>query len=267
MSRRNTKLVTGAKAMTLIDSHCHLDDDRYDAIRDQVVAAAGVAGVLRIVIPATTANRWDKLKQVSAAFPGLYPAYGLHPMFIEQHQLAHLRELDEWLDREKPVALGECGIDFFVSRNDEKWQLQLFTEQLQLAANHHLPVIVHVRKAMDEVISLLRRHNHHGGVIHSFSGSQQQAEQLYQLGFRLGIAATVGFERAKKLRAVVAAMPLEALLIESDGPDQPGSAHRGELNQPAFIIEHLQTMAELRDCDVAELAGALNRNCEQLFGF
>jgi len=251
--------------MELIDSHCHLDDDRFDACREQLLDQAALAGVTRMVVPATTANRWEKVKQVCAECEGLYPAYGLHPMFVEQHQVSHLRELDEWLAREQPVAVGECGIDFFHSRVDEKWQRQLFLEQLQLANSHRLPLIVHVRKAMDEVISLLRKHARHGGVVHSFAGSQQQALQLHDLGFKLGIAATVGFERARKLRAVVAAMPDDALLLESDAPDQPGAAHRGQLNQPAYIVEHLQTMAELRQCTPAELAVTLNQNASQLF--
>lgn len=252
-------------AMTLIDSHCHLDDDRFDATRDAVLARASAAGVARIVIPATTANRWDKIRQLCAQVDGLYPAYGLHPMFVEQHQLVHLRDLDAWLEREKPVAVGECGLDFFRSRRDEKWQKQLFSEQLELARKHRLPVIVHARKALDDVIALLRRHAGHGGVVHSFAGSEQQARQLHDLGFRLGIAATVGFERAQKLRRVVAAMPEEALLLESDAPDQPGAAHRGELNEPAYIVEHLQVMAALRNCDPAALAETLSNNAERLF--
>lgn len=254
--------------MRLIDSHCHLDDDRLDALRTEIIAEAAARGVTRMILPATTANRWEKIKQLCAAEKGLYAAYGLHPMFIEQHQVNHLRELDEWLGRETAVAVGECGLDFFTGRRDEKWQKQLFAEQLLLAHNHHLPVIVHARKAMDEVISLLRRQGgqgRQGGVIHSFAGSQQQARQLYDLGFKLGIAATVGFERARKLRAVVACMPLDALLLESDAPDQPGSAHRGQLNRPAYVVEHLQTIAELRQMDVSELAAALTRNTEALF--
>jgi TatD DNase family protein len=251
--------------MRLIDSHCHLDDDRLDDRRDEVVAEAVAVGVTRMIVPATTANRWEKLKSVCERHDGLHAAYGLHPMFIEQHQAIHLRELDEWLERETAVAVGECGLDFFDTRVDEKWQKQLFQEQLQLADNHRLPVIVHARKAMDEVISLLRRQGRQGGVIHSFAGSEQQARQLYDLGFKLGISATLGFERARKLRGVVAAMPLDALLLESDAPDQPGASHRGQLNQPAYIVEHLQTMAELRQMEVADLAAALTRNTESLF--
>ena len=164
-------MIRTGQIMQLIDSHCHLDDDRLDDLRDDVMAEAAALGVARMIVPATTANRWEKVKQLCDRDAGLYPAYGLHPMFVEQHQAAHLRELDEWLERERPVAVGECGLDFFTSRVDEKWQKQLFQEQLQLADNHRLPVIVHVRKAMDEVISLLRRQARHGGVVHSFSGS------------------------------------------------------------------------------------------------
>jgi TatD DNase family protein len=253
--------------MELIDSHCHLDDDRFDLDRDAVVASANSLNIAKIVIPATTANRWAKVKQVARQYEGVYPAYGLHPMFVEQHQANHVRELDEWLDREKPVAVGECGLDFFNSRTDEKWQKQLFNEQLLLAVNHQLPVIVHARKAMDEVTSLLRKNTPVGGVIHSFAGSLQQAQQIIDLGFKLGIAATVGFERAKKLRAVVASVPDYALLLESDAPDQPGAAHRGERNEPAYIVEHLKTIATLRNIADTELVEVLQRNSYQVFRF
>lgn len=253
--------------MQLIDSHCHLDDDRFDNDRDDVVARANSLNIKKIVIPATTANRWAKVKQVVTTYEGVYAAYGLHPMFIEQHAAIHIRELDEWLDRENAVAVGECGIDFYQSRVDEKWQKQLFKEQLQLAVNHQLPIIVHVRKAMDEVISLLRKNTPEGGVIHSFSGSLQQAQQLIDLGFKLGIAATVGFERAKKLRSVVAQVPDYGLLLESDAPDQPGAAHRGERNEPCYIVEHLNTIAELRDISISELCELLERNSHQVFKF
>jgi len=253
--------------MELIDSHCHLDDDRFDLDRDAVVASANSLNITKIIIPATTANRWAKVKQVAREYEGVYPSYGLHPMFVEQHQANHIRELDEWLDREKPVAVGECGLDFYNSRTDERWQKQLFNEQLQLAVNHQLPVIVHARKAMDEVISLLRKNTPVGGVIHSFAGSLQQAQQIIDLGFKLGIAATVGFERAKKLRSVIASVPDYGLLLESDAPDQPGAAHRGERNEPAYIVEHLKTIATLRNIADAELIEVLQRNSYQVFRF
>lgn len=252
--------------MDLIDSHCHLDDDRFDQRRDEVLAAAADAGVRRLLVPATTAARWDKLKRVCEEREGLYPAYGLHPWFTAEHRREHLDALDAWLAREKPVAVGECGLDFYAGRDAAKWQTELFAAQLDIAANHRLPVVIHARKALDEVLAQLRRRASHGGVLHSFAGSEQQARQLHELGFRLGIAATVGFERARKLRAVVAAMPDDALLLESDAPDQPGPGHRGEDNEPAYIVEHLRVMAELRGTDPETLAKILNRNAETLFG-
>ena len=115
--------------MELIDSHCHLDDDRFDAGRDAVIARAAEAGVTRMIVPATTAARWGKLKSICAGSEGLHPAYGLHPWFVEQHRAEHLEELDNWLERERPVALGECGLDFYDSRADEEWQKHLFAEQ------------------------------------------------------------------------------------------------------------------------------------------
>jgi len=253
--------------MRLIDSHCHLDNDRFDPDRDQIVARAKACNIDRIVIPATTAQRWQKVKQVSGRYEGVYPTYGLHPMFMASHQAQHISVLDAWLDREKPIAVGECGLDFFIGREDEARQIKIFSDQLQLAKNYQLPVIIHVRKAMDQTISLLRKFAPLTGVIHSFAGSQQQAEQLIGLGFKLGIGATVGFERAKKLRSIVATVPETGLLIESDAPDQPGANHRGERNEPAFIIEQLATIALLRDVSENELAQTLLRNTNNLFGF
>jgi TatD DNase family protein len=251
----------------MIDSHCHLDHDRFDLDRDKIVARAKARNINRIVIPATTASRWHKVKQVSESYAGVFPAYGLHPMFMSQHQLHQLTELDTWLDREKPVAVGECGLDFFNSRIDEKQQLELFSAQLQLAKNYQLPVIVHVRRAMDQTISLLRKHAPLTGVIHSFAGSLQQAQQLIYLGFKLGIGTTIGFERAKKLQSVIASVPDHGLLIESDAPDQPGANHRGERNEPAFIGEQLTTIAMLRGVSENQMAQILLRNTNNLFGF
>jgi TatD DNase family protein len=252
--------------LKLIDSHCHLDDDRYDSCRDAVVTRARDNGIAQIILPATTADRWPKVKKVAAEYGGVYPAYGLHPMFMSQHKRQHLVELETWIDREKPIAIGECGLDFFNSRDDELWQFEIFEAQVKLAERHQLPLIVHVRRAMDRVIALLRKAKLEcGGVIHSFAGSLQQAEQLSDLGFKLGIAATVDFERAKKLRNVVAEIDAAALLLESDGPDQPGVNHRGDLNEPAFIVEHFQTMAQLRGISEQRLSEILDSNTKALF--
>lgn len=253
-------------SLSLIDSHCHLDDDRFDDDRDAVIRRAASAGVDTIVIPATTAQRWPKVRRVAALDPRFYPAYGLHPWFMPEHRAEDIALLDEWLAQNPATALGECGLDFYASDADRPAQLQLFRDQLALAASHRLPVIIHARKALDDVLRELRACRlEQGGVVHSFSGSLQQAQQLVDLGFKLGIAATVSYERARRLREVVAHIDLEALLLESDAPDQPGAAHRGQRNEPAFIQDHLRDMACLRQMVDAELAQHLNRNCRELF--
>ncbi len=230
------------------------------------MARAHAAGVKAFIMPSTTRERWPGLRAITRDYAMVHPAYGLHPMFMQTHHPDHLQALDPWLDENPAVAVGECGLDFFHSNDDEQDQLELFRGQLNIALNHRLPVIVHARKAMDLVLREIRQSGVRSGVVHSFSGSLQQAEQLFGLGFRLGIAATVSHDRARKLRQVVSDIDVEALLIESDAPDQPGAAHRGQRNEPAFIVDHLADMAELRDIDPDSLSKQLNANAQSLFG-
>ena len=249
----------------LIDSHCHLDDDRFDDDRHDMMERARAVGIRQFVIPATTLQRWHKVRAVADEFAGVYPAYGLHPMFMDHHQLAHVAALDAWLDENPAIAVGECGVDFYMSTDNANDQLELLRAQLDVAANHQLPVILHVRKGMDIVLRELRQARVARGVVHSFSGSLQQAQQLIEMDFKLGIAATVSFERARKLREIVSSIDLSALLIESDAPDQSGEGHRGQRNEPAFILDHLATMAELRKMPVNKLGTQLASNTQKLF--
>jgi len=249
----------------MIDSHVHLDDPRFDADRDAVIARARQAGITGFVVPGTTAQGWQKLAGLADRYADLHPAYGLHPWFMDAHRSGHVAALDRWLDAHPAVAVGECGLDFYAADADREAQVGLFREQIRVAANHRLPLIVHARKSLDRVLAELRRHPGVEGVLHSFSGSLQQANQAVDLGFRLGIAASVAHDRARRLRTVVAEIDGQALLIETDAPDQPGPAHRGQRNEPAFLPEHLWVMAELRDEPPEELASQLDDNCQTLF--
>ena len=251
--------------MRLIDSHSHFDASGFDADRAAVHARAAAAGVVAQVVPAVDAAGWPKLKTVCAQLPGLHPAYGLHPMYLASHRPEHLDNLREWIEREHPVAVGECGLDFFVEGLDADAQQLYFDAQLQLAREFELPVIVHARRAVDAVIASLRRVGGLRGVVHSFSGSAEQAAQLHRLGFLLGIGGPVTFERANRLRGIVAAMPLEQLLLETDSPDQPGSTHRGERNEPAYLVEVLDVVARLRGVERKAISEATARNAERLF--
>lgn len=251
--------------MSLIDSHCHLDAGAFDADREAVMARAHAAGVTAQMVPAITADSWPGLKQVCAQWPGLYPAYGLHPMFLPQHRPEHLSQLRDWIERERPHAIGECGLDFFVDHLPPDSQRLYFQGQLQLARDFDLPLIVHARKAVDEVILAIRRIGGLRGVIHSFSGSPEQARQLWDLGFMIGLGGPVTYPRANRLRRLVSSMPLEFLLLETDAPDQPDSAIAGQRNEPSRLSAIARTIAELRSQPAAEIGLQTSANARRLF--
>lgn len=252
--------------MRLYDSHSHLDAPEFDADREAVLARAEAAGVAQQLVPAVAFVTWPGLKATCALRPGLKAAYGLHPMYLEAHRPEHLEALPVWIERERPAAVGECGLDFFVPGLDPDLQRHYFRRQLEIARDFDLPVVLHARRAVDEVIAMLRRIGGLRGVVHSWSGSEEQAAQLFRLGFHLGIGGPVSFERAQRLRRTVATMPIEHLLLETDSPDQPDASRRGQRNEPAFLVEVLHTVARLRGEDEAQVAEATRRNAEALFG-
>ena len=251
--------------MRLVDSHSHFDAAEFDADRAAAHARAVAAGVVAQIVPAVDAAGWPKLRQTCAGLPGLWPAYGLHPMYLDAHRPEHLPALRAWIERERPLAVGECGLDYFVEGLDAEAQSFYFDGQLRLAREFDLPVIVHARRAVDAVIAAIRRIGGLRGVVHSFSGSAEQAAQLHRLGFLLGIGGPVTYARANRLRKLVAGMPLEQLLLETDSPDQPGAAHRGQRNEPAHLLEVLDAIATLRKVPRDDIAAATRDNAVRLF--
>ena len=251
--------------MQLVDSHSHIDADEFDADRAAVVERARAAGVARQVVPAVDAISWPKLRDVCAAIEGLFPAYGLHPTFLAGHAPQHLGQLREWIERERPLAVGECGLDHFVEGLDRAAQLHYFEAQLEIAREFDLPVIVHARRAVEEVLLAIRRVGGLRGVVHSFSGSRQQAEQLWENGFLVGLGGPVTYARARRIRRLAASMPLQYLLLETDAPDQPDCHTHGQRNEPARLTAVLDAIAGIRDQDPAEIAAITTANAERLF--
>jgi len=251
--------------LTLADSHVHLDDASFDGDRGAIIERARNAGVTLQVIPGVDAASWPRIQALCTPGSGLFPAYGLHPLFLHQHRPEHIATLSHWLAAQHPVAVGEIGLDFHVEELSPEDQRAYFLQQLKLAKDFDLPVILHARAAMDEVTSTLRRIGGLRGVVHSFAGSQQQAEQLWKLGFHIGIGGPVTYERAQRLRRIVADMPIEYLLLESDAPDQPLSSHRGKRNEPARVAEVLQCVATLRGEAPETVAAATTANVKRLF--
>ncbi|MFA1751250.1 TatD family hydrolase [Xanthomonas campestris] len=252
--------------MRLIDSHCHLDASEFDADRAAVIARAQAAGVMQQVVPAITAASWPGLREACALAPGLHPAYGLHPIFLDQHRPEHLELLAEWIARERPCAIGECGLDFFLDGLDAQTQRHYFDGQLQLAKRFDLPLIVHARRAVEEVIARIKAVGGICGVVHSFAGSPEQAQQLWKLDFMIGLGGPVTYPRANRLRGLAAQMPLRHLLLETDAPDQPDAEIRGQRNEPARLRTVLDCIAQLRGEPAEAIAAQTSANARRLFG-
>jgi TatD DNase family protein len=186
-------------------------------------------------------------------------------MYLASHRPEHIPALRHWIEKEKPNAVGECGLDFFVDDLDPEQQRFYFIEQLKLAREFELPVVVHARRAVDEVIASIRKTGALRGVIHSYSGSEEQARQLFNLGFSLGIGGPITYDRAQRLRRLVTAMPIEHLLLETDSPDQPNAGYRGQRNEPVRLLDVLKVVAELRGQPEEEIARVTAANAERLF--
>jgi len=249
---------------TLVDTHCHLDVADFDTDRETVIACAREAGVTKIIVPAIQAAGWTGLLQLCGETRGLFPALGLHPVFIAEHREAHLDELERLLARDRPIAIGEIGLDFFIRSLDRERQQDLFEAQLSLASSSGLPVLIHARKSHDRILSTLRRIPVIGGIIHAFNGSLQQAYRYLDLGFKLGFGGMLTFERSSKLNALARALPLDAIVLETDAPDMTVAAHRGERNSPVYLVDVLMALAQVRNRDPAEIAAQTSLNAERL---
>ncbi len=254
-----------ARMLELIDTHCHLDAAEFSGDRQQVLDRAQACGVVGIVVPAVSAAGWAALDALCSGSALLHPAFGLHPMFLADHRPEHLPELRRRLQTSRAVAVGECGLDYFVEGLDRTQQQFYFEAQLGIAREFDLPVIVHARRAVDAVIAAIRRVGGLRGVVHSFSGSAEQAELLRRIGFLLGIGGPVTHARAQRLRRLVATLPSEQLLLESDAPDQAPASRRGQRNSPEFLTEVLQTVAELRGESAELVARVSGENARRLF--
>ncbi len=257
--------------MQFIDSHTHLDFSDFDSDREDVIKRALKFGISDLIVSATTAKGWGKLANVVAKHqPHCHAAYGLHPMFMADYQSHQLEQLPLFLKKSHAVAVGEIGLDYSIlNYHDEKAknnQLDLFITQLEIAVSLDLPVIIHARKSLDIVLREVRRLPKLCGSVHCFSGSIQQAEQLIECGFYLGFGGPITYTRATKLRKLVEVLPLAALLLETDSPDQPDASHYKMRNEPAFIIKVAKTIAELRNISIQEVAQVTSYNAQQLFG-
>ena len=248
----------------LIDTHCHLDAAEFDADRDAVYAAATAAGVGRIVVPGVTVNRNFRPKSTIAEYPACVEAYGIHPLYVDQSSLEDLPRLRGWLQQAPPVAVGEIGLDFYVAGLDTERQTHYFVEQLKLAREFDLPVLLHVRRAVDPVLKQLRRIGVRGGIAHAFNGSRQQADEFIKLGFVLGFGGTMTFDGSTRIHELARTLPLESIVLETDAPDIPPAWLNRGRNSPAELPRIADTLAELRGLSRNDVVAATAANARRI---
>lgn len=220
----------------LIDSHCHLDHPRLDKLRETIWRNCLGFGVAQLVIPGTHRAQWPRLIEFCDQQPSWHLALGLHPYFIEQHQPDDLQVLERLIRQKQPIAIGEIGLDYSLPNLNECLQQQLLVQQLIIARSYRLPVILHARRSHDALLQILRRTGFsEGGIVHAFNGSFQQAEVYLALGFKLGFGGALTYSRAHRLHRLVRALPLTALVLETDAPDMPMAHQQDRLNRPDHL--------------------------------
>lgn len=245
----------------MIDTHCHLDAPEFGNRQAELLQSAHEAGVRQMVIPAVEVGNFAAVQHLCAQDSSCFPAYGIHPLYVARVQSDDLAVLRHYLTIHRPVAVGEIGLDGFVASPTLTEQESLFVAQLKLAREFDLPVLLHIRRAQDQVLKHLRRIKVRGGIAHAFNGSRQQAEAFIKLGFKLGFGGAMTYPRALQIRQLAATLPLDSLVLETDAPDiPPAFLSRGEPNQPAFLPQIAQTLADLRGMTLAELIHATREN-------
>jgi TatD DNase family protein len=225
-----------------------------------VAEAALKAGVELIVVPAVERANFGAVASVCREHAACRAAYGIHPMYVERAREADLDALDETIRREHPLAIGEIGLDHFVEPRDETRQDFFFSAQLRLARDHQLPVLLHVRRAIDSVLRELRRCRVPGGIAHAFNGSRQQADEFIKLGFKLGFGGAMTFPRATRIRELAATLPLDSIVLETDAPDIPPEWNAGARNTPDQLPSIARILADLRGITAREVAEATTSN-------
>lgn len=258
--------------MRLIDTHTHLDFPDFDTDRNDVIARSRALGVERMVLLGVHQANWQRLWQLVEQDQGLYAALGLHPVYLDEHRPDHLQALRQQLEERaghpRLCAVGEFGLDYFIESLDRNAQQALFEAQLGLAAEFELPVLLHVRRAHAATIATLKRYRlKRAGVIHAFAGSAEEAREYLKLGFYLGLGGAATWPQALRLRRVLAGLPLDALVLETDSPDMAPAMYPQQRNSPEYLPDICTTLAGLLNVQPATLAAVSSANACALFGW
>ncbi len=262
-----------------IDTHCHLDGEEFNADRDAVVQRAREAGCSGIFLPAIDLVTCQTVLDTCSKYPGYcYPMLGLHPEEVRAdwpqqlnaiHTLLLSALLQERAEGEAPIAIGEVGLDYYWSREFEQEQLEAFEEQVRWAAELHLPLMVHCRKAQNEMVSIIRRYAHDlpGGVFHCFTGNEQEARQLLEFPqFVLGIGGVLTFKKSHLPEVLPACVPLDRIVLETDAPYMAPVPMRGQRNESAYIRHVITRLAEAYQVSEDDICWQTSQNVTRIFG-
>ena len=252
----------------VIDTHTHLDAEEFDEDRAEAFARAREAGVGKVFLPAIDVKTTHAVLALSREYPGYaYPMIGLHPEEVKadwKDQLAELRKM-QFSDF---IAIGEIGLDYYWSREFEQEQLEAFEEQVKWSVETRLPLMIHCRKAQNEMVHLLRQYQKDlpGGVFHCFTGNQKEAEELLSFeNFVLGIGGVSTFKSSHLREDLPAAVPMNRIILETDSPYMAPVPYRGKRNESAFVIEVLKTLAKAYNVSEEEFAKQTNETVERVF--
>ncbi|WP_223414110.1 MULTISPECIES: TatD family hydrolase [unclassified Pseudomonas] len=258
--------------MELIDSHTHLDFPDFDEDRQALLAESRALGVRRMVVLGVYQANWQQVWDLVQSDPDLHAAFGLHPVYLDEHRPEDLRELAEWLTRlaghRQLCAVGEIGLDYFIETLDRERQQTLFDAQLQLAADFNLPALIHVRRSHAAVIATLKRFKlKRAGIIHAFAGSKEEAREYIRLGFKLGLGGAATWPQALRMHRVLAELPLESVVLETDSPDMAPAMFPGQRNSPAHLPAICSALADIMAISPEQLAAASTANACELFNW
>jgi len=260
--------------VSLVDTHCHLNFDAYKDDLDAILTRAREAKVERVIIPAVDLTTIDDALTIAHAHEGIYVAVGVHPNSTSHLTGDWVGRIASYIDDTKVVAIGEIGLDYYWDKSPPNVQKEAFQAQLDLAKQHSLPIIIHNREASDDVMAILELYSaslseaqrERIGVLHSFSAPQSIAKRALEAGFYLGFTGPITFKKADDLRAVLGTVPVERLLVETDGPFLTPHPYRGKRNEPSYIPYIVDRMASVKQLATDEMGRITTENAERLFG-
>ena len=257
--------------LSFIDTHCHLDGDEFAADRDEVVARAREAGVAKILVPGIDLKSCQTALDTCRQYPDYcYPMLGLHPEEVRADWKTVLAQLKSSILHQPSsiIAIGEVGLDYYWSREFEQEQLEAFEEQVRWSVETRLPLMIHCRKAQNEMVAILKKYaaDLPGGVFHCFTGNEIEARELLQFDrFVLGIGGVLTFKKSN-LPQTLAVVPLNRIVLETDAPYMAPVPHRGQRNEPAFVLEVLRKLAEVYGVSEEQVCQQTNANVARVFG-